>query len=76
MTQEQIQNFANENDLDVRPIQDYHYRLMNSVGKYILDVYFKRNKNGVIVKNSVLNWRNNRWSVAHNLEDLNKLIHG
>jgi pyruvate-formate lyase-activating enzyme len=70
MNQETIQEYANENNLDVKPIQDNHYRLVNQQGEFIWDIYFKKNKKGKIVKNSVLNWRKNKWFVAMSLSDL------
>lgn len=74
MDQDEIQRFADSNNLDVRPIMDYHFRLMDTYGNFVLDVYIKRNKGGVIVKNTVLQWRTKKWFVAKNQKDLNKLI--
>ncbi len=76
MTQNEVQDFADETKLDVRPIQPYQWRLMNEFGKYILDVYFKKNKRGVIIKNSVLKWEGEKWTEAHSVKDLKKLLTG
>ena len=75
MTQNEVQDFADENDLDVREIQSYHYRLMSSKnGKYIMDVYFKKNKRGRIVKNSTFKFDGEKWGEATTTEDLKKLL--
>lgn len=74
MTREEVEEFASNESLDVRPINEYQYRLMDEWGKYILDVYFKKNKRGEVVKNSVLCWATNKWSVANTTEELKKLI--
>lgn len=74
MNQQQIEEWACEHDLDVRPVQYYHYRLMNSQGEYILDIYFKENKGGNIVRNSTLQWKTNKWFTPRSLKDLEKLL--
>jgi len=74
MTQNEVQDFADENNLDVRQIQTYHWRLLNEFGKYVLDVYFKKNKRGVIIKNSVLKWESEKWTEAKNVDELKKLL--
>lgn len=73
MDEQVIQDFASENNLDVRPVQPYHLRLMDEYGNYVLDVYIKRKK-GRIVQNSVLKWKGEVWSVAHTPQDLQKLL--
>lgn len=74
MDENVIQEFANENSLDVRPLQPWHFRLMDEWGKYVLDVFIKRNKNGNIVKNTVHRWSNDKWYECRSPKDLLALI--
>lgn len=74
MKQEEVQELATEYSLDVRIIQPNHYRLLNEYGKYILDVYFKKNRAGKILRNSILDWRNNSWAVIKTREELKDII--
>lgn len=73
MDEQDIQDFADSHKLDVKQIEFYHFRLLNEYGKFILDIYIKR-KNGRIIRNTVLQWRTNKWLVAHNKKDLEKLL--
>ena len=68
-----VQQFADKHGLDVKPIQTYHYRLVDSLGRNILDVYFKRQK-GRIVRNVVYQCKTQTYSVAKNTNDLLKLL--
>lgn len=70
MTQDEVAEWATENNLDVRPIQDNHYRLLDEYGVFVLDVYFKKNKKGRIIKNSVLQWSSQKWTTANSTSDL------
>lgn len=74
MDQHQVQEIADSLHLDVRPVQEYHYRLMDEWGKYIVDVYFKRNKQGRIVRNTTFHFRTQKWGQVWNEKDLIKLI--
>ncbi len=74
METHQEQEIADLNHLDVRPIQEYHYRLMDEYGKYIVNVYFKRNKQGRVVRNTTFHFRTNKWGVVRNEQELTKLI--
>lgn len=74
MEQEEVQDFAIAHDLDVREIESYHYRLMDSFGEYVLDVYFKRTKGGNISRNAVLQWKTNKWFKINTQQELLKLI--
>lgn len=74
MNKDEIEEFAIENNLDLRVIEFYHLRLINSLGKYILDVFIKRNKNGNIVRNTTFCFKTKKWSVSYNTNDLQKLI--
>ena len=74
MTQIEVEQWAIENKLDVREINPYQYRLMDRYGEYVLDVYFKKNKRGEIIRNSVLQWKGENWTVANTVEELKALI--
>ena len=75
MKPEEIQNFADENKLDVKPLDKSHWRLEDQWGKKIIDIYFKWNKRHTEVKkNTVMHWKSNKWTVAYDLNQLAKLI--
>lgn len=75
MTNEEVQEWANEHKLDVMPINgNIHWRLLDNYGEYVLDVYFKKNKRGEIIRNSVLQWKGENWTVANTVEELKALI--
>lgn len=79
---EEVEQFANENGLDVRIMQSsnagkniIHCRLIDEHGNYKIDVYFKRNKKQTkIIKNSVFIHKKETWTVANTPTDLLKLI--
>lgn len=58
----QIQEIASSKYLDVRPLSDVHYRLMDEYETYVFDVYIKHAKNGKIKWNTVLKWSTGKWS--------------
>lgn len=68
-----IQEFANANRLDVREIKEYHLRLMDEWGKYILDVYISHKK-GRIVRNATLQWKTGKWHRPRTTAELKKLL--
>lgn len=74
MNAEQIIDIATLNYFDVRQITDVHYRLMDTYGNYIFDVYIKHGKNGVIKYNSVLKWTNQSWYRIRSVDELKKLF--
>jgi len=74
MTTQEIQSFADKHSLDVRPMNSHQHRLMGEYGDYILDVYFKKNKHGEVIKNSVLHWSTGKWHVIHDIKQLEKLL--
>lgn len=75
MDYETIQQFADENCLDVRKLEDWHYRLMGEYGDYVLDVYIKRKgRTKRIVNNKVHQWKTGRWVDCRKVSDLEKLI--
>ena len=53
----EVETFAAKNKLDVREIEKWHYRLMDEFGDWVLDVYFKRNDNGRVIKNTTMQWK-------------------
>ena len=61
MSEEELFNIASENGFDISPLSDVHFRLFDNYGQYKFDVYFKHNKKGVIVRNSILKWETQRW---------------
>ena len=74
MEKYEIQQFSSKNNLDVREIQFNHWRLLDEYGDFVLDVYFKQNKRGEIIKNSVLQWKTKKWFYPIDLEQLEKLL--
>ncbi len=80
MNQEEIQEFADKHDLDVRNMNwgkngaVNHVRLIRN-HKYILDVYFKNKKNGGVKPvNKVHQWQTGVWTTVQNWSDLEILI--
>lgn len=79
---EEVEQFANENGLDVRIMQStnngkniVHCRLIDENDTYKIDVYFKRDKKKTrIIKNSVFIHKKETWTVARTPADLLKLI--
>jgi len=69
----EVKEFASQNNLDVRPL-DHAYRLINSKGKYLIDIYFKKKRNGEIIRNSAFYHKNQSWGLVHNLQELKKYI--
>lgn len=55
MVYQDIQNFANENRLDVREISPWQFRLIKN-SLYKLDIYIKKNKRGEVIQNTTLNF--------------------
>ena len=76
MNEEELQEIANENNLDVRILSDVHYRLMDNYGNYKFDVYFKHHKRRPqeIVHNSILKWESQRWFKINTADEFLKLI--
>lgn len=76
MDRNDIQEFADKNGLDVRQIEPWHYRLMDEYGRYIVDVFIKKDKRGDIVKNTVCNMKSKKkkWGVVHNHQELKQFI--
>lgn len=59
MNQETVQEFATAHDLDVRPLEKWHWRLLNPYGKFVIDIFFKKDKKtGKILRNTVHIWKN------------------
>lgn len=82
MTPEELQDFASENKLDVRPMsqgrggRDNHLRLMDTFGEYIVDVYFRSTRAGTYKKtNKIFIFKNHQWSVIQNKEELKNKIY-
>lgn len=75
MDENDIQEFADKNRLDVREVNPWQLRLMNEYGKYILDIYIKKNKiKTKVLQNRVLKWSNEKWYTCTNPKELQKLI--
>ena len=80
MNNEEVEEWAGKNNLDVRPMQKsgnhiIMMRLMDERGNYIMDVYFKRNKGKTrILKNSVFIHKKEIWTTADSTQELSKLI--
>lgn len=74
MEPEEVQRFASSHSLDVRKIEDYHYRLLDQFSEPILDVFFKRTKAGAISRNAVFQFSTKKWAVARNQNELNRLM--
>lgn len=76
MKHQEIQEWANKNELDVMPInKDTQWRLLNKHGESILDIYFKwSKKKSKIVKNSTLRWSDEKWFYPESLKDLQIII--
>ncbi len=75
MEKDKIQDFADENKLDVMLINTNQWRLLDIYGERVLDVYFKYNKKKTrIVKNSTCRWRDEKWFYPETVEDLEKLL--
>lgn len=70
----EIQEFARKNNLDIREVQDNHWRLLDEYGEFALDIYFKKNKKGKIVKNSTLNWKTEKWFYPTSINELQSII--
>lgn len=74
MEQDEVQRFADSHSLDVRPVEPWHYRLMDTYGNPVLDVFFKRTKAGAISRNRVFQFSTRKWAIAYNQKDLNRLM--
>ena len=74
MTPDQVQEFADENNLDVSLKSDVHYRLLDEYGAFILDVYFKHNKKGIVIRNSVLKWSTQKWYKINTTDELKNIF--
>ncbi len=81
MNQDQVQEFASQNSLDVRVIaygrqnKPNHIRLMDSWGNYVTDVYFKHTKSGINKSyNRVFHHKTHRWGEVHNEQELKQFI--
>lgn len=73
LKESEVEELASEYNLDVRPL-DHAYRLIDSKGIYLIDIYFKRNKRGEIVKNSAYSHKKKSWGVIKTLEELKTYI--
>lgn len=72
-----IQEFADENNLDVREIESYHYRLSDTMGEYVADVYVKMSKAKTIVnRNSVFRFLDKTWHRfdIYSIPEMKKLL--
>lgn len=86
MNIEEIENILYDNDikLDIRVMSSnkfnlpYHIRLINPIGKYIIDIYFKHNKQLQIVRNTFFIHKTQTWGVfqneTHLLNTINSLL--
>ena len=74
MNEQEIQEIANELKLDVRPFANNHFRLLDSQGNYIIDIYIRRKRNGEIIRNSFLLWKTNTWGVLRDKQHLINLL--
>ena len=61
METHEVQSIADRSQVDVRIIEKWHWRLMDIYGAYVIDVYFKRNKAGQVIRNTTFDWRTERW---------------
>lgn len=77
MNQQEIQNWADKNNLDVRAIAGeppYHFRLSDEFGENVLDIYIKMTKSGNWVShNSVMTWWKKQWHKIDKEEQLQKI---
>lgn len=75
MWQSTVQRIADENALDVREIEPWHYRLMDIYGNYIFDVFFKMNKNKTqVLYNTTKVWSTGKWEKLYGKKDFEKLL--
>jgi len=74
METDEVQRFADSHNLDVRPIEPWHFRLLDTYGTPVLDVFFKRTKAGCIKHNRVFQFSTRKWAFANNQKDLNRLM--
>lgn len=74
MDQNEIQRFADSHSLDVRPIEPWHLRLLDTYGEPVMDVFVKRTKAGCISRNRVFQFSTRRWTIAYNQKDLNRIM--
>lgn len=61
----EVQSIADDSQVDVRIIEKWHWRLMDIYGKYVIDVYFKRNKTGEVIRNTTFDWQSERWGLCN-----------
>lgn len=81
MNQDEVQEFSDQNSLDVRIMntgkggKPNHFRLMDEYGNYVADVYFKHTKAGALRPyNKVFNLKNKRWADIKNTNELKQFI--
>lgn len=74
MTEEELFNIASENGFDVRQLDTSHFRLLDNYGMYKFDVYFKHNKKGAILRNSILKWNTQKWFRINSSDEFLKII--
>lgn len=74
MTEEELQDIAFQYDLDIRELSGVHFRLLDIYGNYKFDVYFKHNKKGEIIRNSILKWESQKWFKITTADEFLKLI--
>lgn len=74
MEQEEIQRFADSHSLDVRIIEPWHIRLLDTYESPVMDVFVKRTKAGCVKRNRVFQFSTKKWTIAYNQKDLNRIM--
>lgn len=68
-----IEEFALNNKLDLREMNPSFYRMLDENNRFVLDIYIKT-RNGKIVKNSTLLWKENKWYYPKNIVELQIIL--
>lgn len=70
MTKEELQEFAIENKLDVRPIQPWHHRLLDEYEEPVLDVFFKAKRTA----NRIFSFKVRKWYMVSKTKELKNYV--
>lgn len=70
----EVQEIADINQVDVRIIEKWHWRLIDVWGNWVIDIYFKRDKMGRVERNTVKYWKGERWGQIFTKKELEAIL--
>ena len=75
MSKDDVKCIADDFNLEIKSFGGRQYRLIDDAGNWILDIYFKMNKQKTkVIRNAIFIWSKDKWDEVENIKELTQLL--